>query len=124
MDLKPFMRQARYAASQCMKGERSGVRLISSEEKGNSEESYSALVLLKLFINGIERCHTIDASYRISVALFLHVNNIQCMITEDLEKLFNCFDAMGRNVNKQNSNLRATHFQQIHFFCNIFTCME
>ena len=38
-------------------------------------------------------------------------------------KLFNCFDAMGRNVNKQN-RMWATYFQQIHFFCNILTCMN
>ena len=39
-------------------------------------------------------------------------------------KVFNCFDAMGRNINKQSQIFRATHFQQIHFFCNIFTRME
>jgi len=37
-------------------------------------------------------------------------------------KLFNCFDAMGRNV-KKTPNLRATLFKQIQFFCNILTCM-
>jgi len=42
------------------------------------------------------------------------------MIPEDLEQLFNGFDTLGRNVNKQNSNLRATHFQQIHIFYYIF----
>ena len=44
-------------------------------------------------------------------------------------KLFNCYDAMGRNANKQNrmnefANLPATQFQQFYFFCNIFTCMD
>ena len=39
-------------------------------------------------------------------------------------KPFNCFDAIGRNVNKQSQNLRARHNKQIHFFCNIFTCMN
>jgi len=36
-------------------------------------------------------------------------------------KLFNCFSAMGRNVNKQRSI--AGHTRGI-FFCNIFTCMD
>jgi len=35
-------------------------------------------------------------------------------------KLFNCWDPMGRNVNKT-ANLQATHFQLIHIFYNILT---
>jgi len=38
-------------------------------------------------------------------------------------ELFNGFDAMGRNVNKQR-RICITHFLQIHFFCNIITFMD
>ena len=38
-------------------------------------------------------------------------------------KLFNCFDAMGWNINKQSRICRPHIFHQIYFFCNIFTCM-
>jgi len=31
----------------------------------------------------------------------------------------NCFDAMGRNVNKQSQICGPDIFQQVHIFCNI-----
>ena len=38
--------------------------------------------------------------------------------------LFNCFDAMGRNVNKH-SRIRWPHiFKKFICFCNIFTCID
>jgi len=39
-----------------------------------------------------------------------------------VNKLFYCFDAMGRNVKKQNRI--CGKFQQIHFFSHIFKCMN
>jgi len=38
-------------------------------------------------------------------------------------KLFNCFDAMGRNVNKQ-SQICGKHIFNKFIFCYIFTCMN
>ena len=39
-------------------------------------------------------------------------------------KLFNRFDAIGRNLNKQ-SRICGTHFfNEFIFFCNIFTCKD
>jgi len=39
-------------------------------------------------------------------------------------KLFNCFDAMGRNVNKQ-SRIGGPHiFNKFIFFCRIISCMD
>jgi len=46
--------------------------------------------------------------------------------TENLSivvKLFNCFDAMGRNVNKQ-SRICGPHIFNKCIFCNILTCMN
>jgi len=39
-------------------------------------------------------------------------------------KLFNCFDALGRNVNKHSRICGPHHFNKFIFFCNIFACME
>jgi len=50
----------------------------------------TALILLKLLINGHKRCHTIDApppSYHISRTLFSVVNKIQFMISEDQKNI-------------------------------------
>ena len=38
-------------------------------------------------------------------------------------KLFNCFDAMGLNVNKQ-SRISGHTFSAHSFFCNIFKCTD
>jgi len=38
--------------------------------------------------------------------------------------LFNCFNTMGQNVNKQSRILWTTHFQQIYVFRCILTCMD
>jgi len=60
-----------------------------SEEGGNSSGSIvckgqiAALVLLTLFFNCNERCHTTDTPVRMSETLFSNVNNIQFMFTED-----------------------------------------
>jgi len=44
-------------------------------------------VLLKLFISGNERWNTADVPLRMSGTLFLNVNNIQAMISEDQNNL-------------------------------------
>jgi len=44
----------------------------------------TASVLLKLFINGYEKCHSIDAPRRMSKTLFSNVNNIKSTIPQGL----------------------------------------
>jgi len=39
-------------------------------------------------------------------------------------KLVYCFDAMGRNVNKQSRIWGPQIFNKFILFCNIFTCMD
>ena len=39
-------------------------------------------------------------------------------------KLFICFEAMGRNVNKHSRICGPHIFNKLNFFCNIFTCMD
>jgi len=43
----------------------------------------AVLVLLKLFINGNQRCHPTDDPEHMNVTLLSYVNNIQSMISED-----------------------------------------
>jgi len=62
----------------------------------------AASVLLKLFINGTERCHTSDAPWRISGTIFSNVNNIHFMISGDKNKNKNSQMHIYTNVLGQN----------------------
>jgi len=66
--------------------------------KHNPHGKTAASVLLKLFISGNERCHTIDAPKRMSGTLFLNVNDIQSMIPEDQKNITTHWWSTGRHI--------------------------
>jgi len=49
----------------------------------------AAMILLKLFINDNERCHTTGASKCMSRTLFSFVNKMQSIILEDQKNINN-----------------------------------
>jgi len=85
----------------------------------------AASVLLKLFISGNERCHTNDATYRLSRTLFLNVNNISLnsyttyrgVIDHCLKKkeMFGWGPGSSRNLPFSNFILRFARFTEMTF---------